>query len=72
MTYAQYEMYRQPLVANLEQKSLTRKRAIREFGENSPEAKEAILCYNVAWDACQVLMESARKAGAFKDSGMKL
>ena len=72
MTYTQYEKLRQPLVADLEQKSVARKRAFREFGENSTEYKQALLCYNEAWDVCQVLNNQARKAGAFKDSGMTL
>lgn len=70
MTYAQYEALRQPLLANLERKSAGYKQARKQFGENSPEFKEAILQYNVAYDACQALTASARKQGAFKDSGM--
>mgnify|MGYP000899626668 CR=1 FL=1 len=72
MTYAQYEKLRQPLVAHLEQKSVARRRAIRESGEDSPIAKEAIRQYLEAWDACQVLTKTARQQGAFKDSGMSL
>ncbi len=70
MTYAQYEEMRKPLLANLCEKQALYKKARREFGEESPQFKEAILCYNVAYDACQALTASARKQGAFKDSGM--
>lgn len=70
MTYTQYEEMRKPLLAILCERSALRKKAIREHGESSTEAKEAIASYNVAWDSCQALTKSARKQGAFKDSGM--
>lgn len=70
MTHDQYETLRQPLLANLQQKTVGFKQARKQFGEDSPEFKEAVLQYNVAWDACQALTKSARSQGAFKDSGM--
>jgi len=72
MTYAQYETLRQPLLANLRQKTVAFKEARKQFGETSPEFKEAVLQYNVAFDACEALTKSASKQGAFKDSGMTL
>lgn len=70
MTYAQYESLRQPLLADLQRKTVAFKEARKQFGEDSPQFKEAVLQYNVAFDACDALTKSARKQGAFKDSGM--
>jgi hypothetical protein len=72
MTYAQYETLRQPLLADLRHKTVGFKEARKQFGEDSPEFKEAVRQYNVAFDACDALTKSARKQGAFKDSGMSL
>lgn len=72
MTYTEYEKLRQPLLAVLRQKTVGFKEARKQFGENSPEFKEAVLQYNVAFDNCEALTKTARKQGAFKDSGMSL